>query len=126
MATQKPRIIITFENHEYELLKRFAKLSGSPMSKVIRELVEPALEPLERLCVMMEGINISTKEVHEGMSSSFKQVAQDMEPFLKDVIDQADMFLTKFEQISETQKPRLVTTGVGTLSPPPINQDFRG
>ena len=118
MATQKPRIIVTFDNHEYELLKRFARLSGSTMSKVIRELVQPALEPLERLSVMMQGINTSTKEVHEGMSSSFKQVAQDMEPFLKDVIDQADMFLTKFEQITDSQNPRLVTTGVGTLTPP--------
>jgi hypothetical protein len=126
MATQKPRIIISFENHEYELLKRFSKLSGSPMSKVIRELVEPALEPLGRLCVMMEGINISTKEVHDGMRDSFHQVANDMEPVLKNAIDQYDMFLTKFEEIVKTENPRLVTTGDSTLSPPLKNQDLRG
>ena len=126
MATIKPRIIITFENHEYEILKRFAKLSGSTMSKVIRELTLPALDPLQRLIVMMEGINTSTKEVHEGMSKSFKQVADDMDPILKNAIDQLDMFLTKSELIIETSKPRLVTTGDSTLSPPLNNQGFGG
>lgn len=126
MATEKPRIIITFEQHEYDVLKRFAKLSGSTMSKVIRELTEPALDPLERLCVMMEGINTSKIEVHEGMAQSFNQVAKDMEPFLKDAIDQYDMFLTKFEEVVDAKKPRLVTTGDSTLSPPLINPDFRG
>jgi len=126
MATEKPRVIITFENHEYELLKRFSKLSGTPMSKVIRELVEPAFEPLERLAVMMEGINSQTREVHEGMRDSFHQVANDMEPILKQAIDQLDMFLTKSEKIVSDKNPRLVTTGVGTLTPPLQNQGLRG
>ncbi len=117
MATQKPRIIITFDNHEYELLKRFARLSGSTMSKVIRELVQPALEPLERLSVMMDSIKNSSQEVHNGLRSSFQEVANDMEPILASNINQLDIFLQKTEQIVETQTPRLVTTGVGTLTP---------
>lgn len=126
MATLKPRIIISFEQHEYELLKRFAKLSGSTMSKVIREIAQPAFEPLERLIVMMESINSSTKEVHDGLRSSFQQAANDMEPILAANLNQLDIFLEKTEQIVESHKPRTVTTGDSTLSPPPINQDLRG
>ena len=54
MATTKPRINVTLEQHRYDLFKRLAALQGVSMSSLVAELLEAVADPMERVCVVLE------------------------------------------------------------------------
>ena len=49
MATSKPRITITLNHRQYEVLKAISDCSNQPMSAFISELLEESLPVLERM-----------------------------------------------------------------------------
>jgi hypothetical protein len=129
MPTIKPRLNITLETHQHELLKRYADLTGTQMSKVVLDLITPAFEPLERLCVMLQDARNSMNEVNKGISDSFAQVSQEMDPLLIEAMNQCDMFVDRafdFQSQELPNLPRSVTTGDRLPRPPLQTKVLRG
>jgi len=95
MATNKPRVGVTLEQHRYDLLKRLAALQGVSMSHLIADLLETVSEPLERVAVMLEAAKRAPQEVKDGLkAAAIKSEAQFM-PLAAAAIDQLDMFLAE-------------------------------
>lgn len=49
MATLKPRVNVTLEQEDYDVLKRLSELSGTSMSKQIAELVQTVVPVLSQM-----------------------------------------------------------------------------
>lgn len=110
MPTKKPRINVTLETNEYALLKRYAELQGVSMSKVISGFIELTIEPLERFCVMLEGIKHTDKEIHQGFRQSIDQATDDVGMVFQKHITQNDLFFSTSNSATNSTS-RLVTTG---------------
>lgn len=129
MATIKPRLNLTLEPHQYDLLRRYSELTDTPMSKVILALMTPAFEPLERLCVMLDAARTSMQEVNQGIADSFAKVGEDLDPLLIEAMNQSDLFVNSafsFQADKFPNLPRSVTTGDRLPSPPLLNKVLRG
>lgn len=57
MATNKPRVPITFEVEDYEVLKRLAATQGTSFSKVVSELIHEVIPQLKNVLAAIEHAN---------------------------------------------------------------------
>ena len=93
MATNKPRLTITLEPHQYDLFRRLAALQGRPMSAVIVEILSSVDQPLMRLTALME----QAARAQEEAGPRFKAVAEKMErdilPAIEAISGQFDIFV---------------------------------
>jgi hypothetical protein len=93
MATEKPRIAVTLEQHRYDMLKRLAAAQGVSMSHLVADLLETVAEPLERVCAVLEAAKKAPQDVKDGLkAAAIKSEAQFM-PLATEALDQLDMFL---------------------------------
>lgn len=78
MPTPKPRINVTMEYHDYEVIKRLSELTGSSMSKTINEYLGLIVPTLERVVENLELIEQSDaefkKSLVEGMDKSLARL----------------------------------------------------
>lgn len=119
MPTKKPRVIVTLDPDDYELLRRVAVASGGSMASVLREYVEmsrPMLRHLADLADSMERAERERKELHQGAVDRAIQKGQ----ALFDLAEgQLPLFYDWLEVLAETVEgkpgldPRLVTRGSG-------------
>lgn len=65
MATKKPRVIVTLEPEQYELLARVARVSDVSMASILREYVEMSFPMLEHLADLGEKFLAREVEVRE-------------------------------------------------------------
>lgn len=92
MATTKPRITITLEPDEYAILARLAALQGSPMARIVSELLSEVTPTLKGLCDTLEAAKRADARVKAQMRQSMEAAEADLMPVAKMVLDQADMF----------------------------------
>lgn len=93
MATEKPRIAVTLEQHRYDLLKRLAAAQGVSMSHLVSDLLEAVAEPLERVCVLLESAKKAPQEVKDGLRAAAEHSERTVFPLVSRALDQLDMFL---------------------------------
>lgn len=93
MATTKPRINVTLEQHRYELFKRVAALQGVSMSALVAELLEMVAEPMERVCVVLEAAAKAPGELKEGLRAAVDRAEATLIPSAVKALDQFDLFL---------------------------------
>lgn len=74
MATTKPRITITLEQADYDVLKRLNKLNGVPMSKTISEFVSLTTPVLSQIADNLERLAESDRLVKDGLSASLESM----------------------------------------------------
>lgn len=132
MATSKPRITITLDQHRYELLRRMAGYQGTSMSAIVGELVDTIAPVLERVCVAIE----SARKAQDSVRSNLARVAEESEaallPMLEQAMGQLDIFVQACNEAgssadagaegtppsgegrapAEAENPRPVITGV--------------
>lgn len=70
MPTRNPRINITLKQADYDAIKRLSELTGSSMSKTIKEYLEVVIPTLERVADNLEIIKNSDKNIKEGLVKS--------------------------------------------------------
>lgn len=101
MATTKPRITITLEPHQYEVLKHLAGLQERSMAPLIVELVEAATPVFEKVCIAIE----NAKKAEESKKDELLRVAEESQkvlaPMYADAIDQLDIFIDAAKKLSE-------------------------
>lgn len=111
MPTSKPRINVTLEQQEFDLFKRYAELQGVSMSKLISGFMGLTIEPVERLCVMLEGIKTANSEVKNGFKNSIDKSEKTLSLVFQKHITQNDLFLSTIDPAKSANSPLAVTTG---------------
>lgn len=111
MATKKPRINVTLEPREYELFKRYAEIQGVSMSKVISGFMALTIQPVERLCVILESIKIANSEVTNGFKNSVYKSEKDLSAFFQKHTTEHDLFFSTIDSEYDRDSPLAVTTG---------------
>lgn len=101
MATAKPRITITLESHQHDLLRRLSVLTGQSMSSIVIDLVGTVAPVLERVAVAME----AAKRAQAGVKENLRRVAEESEqqflPHVEAAMGQLDIFVTQVAQMAE-------------------------
>lgn len=95
MATNKPRITITLEKHQRDVIGRLAKANGQPMSRIVSELLDATTPYLERAVVLVEQ---AAKLRGAGLADELKQTLERADRKAQRAVASAfgeiDLFLT--------------------------------
>lgn len=86
MPTRKPRVNITFEDDAFENLKFLSQSLDMPMSRIVKELVEPMLKETQSVLSIVQSINSDKKrlsDLEKQVDSSFKNFAGEYQSLLK-------------------------------------------
>lgn len=106
MATTKPRLALTLEPEQYQILQRLAAVQGGSMARIVSEMLSEMLPMLTKVTEAME----AAQKAHEGMKASIRTAAEqaerDMQPLVATAIAQFDHFARQMD--------RLVESGGGT------------
>ena len=97
MATSKPRITITLNHRQYEVLKAISDCSNQPMSAFISELLEESLPVLERMAESFRKIKAAQAEQKKRIADELEQAQAGVEPILEQVLGQFDLFMSRVE-----------------------------
>ena len=135
MATTKPRITITLEPEQYEVLNRMATLQGGSMSRIVSELLQEVTPMLSKLCDTLQIATTANAELRTKIMRSCDEAEEDLRPIANAVASQFDMFAasiaaggdggqakpTPIDECGDVS-PRPVITGAtkpkkGTISP---------
>ena len=122
MATTKPRITITLNHRQYEVLKAISDCSNQPMSAFISELLDESLPVLERMAESFRKIKAAQDEQKKRIADELEQAQAGVEPILEQVLGQFDLFMTRVETAAgaggegmRKRPPRLLRPPTGPL-----------
>lgn len=106
MATDKPRITITLEPDQHEVLRRLAGLQGGSMSRIVSELLAEITPVLERVCESLE----LAKRAQAGVRANLRRVAEEAEEDLRPLAEMArnqfDLFAGELQRLVEAGEGR--------------------
>jgi hypothetical protein len=127
-----PRISVTLQKHQYEVIEAISTAQGASMSSVMSDLVDMALPVLERTAATMLKLKQYNEERKQEIRKNLDEAQTTLEPIMEAVLGQYDMFLSKPEELAmggagagsgsasdapsqrrtKAADPRLVITGV--------------
>ena len=97
MPTAKPRVMVTLEARQHQVLASINKSTGQSMSSIVGELVDQAMPVLERialtftkLCGMWDAKKATLVHSMEAAQAAF-------EPLAQEAVGQFDLFLARVE-----------------------------
>jgi len=125
MATAKPRITITLEQHTYDVLKVISECGDKTMSGFVAELLDAAMPTLERMAVTFQAIKSAQEAERQKFLSSIDRAQAALEPVVANTLGQFDLFMGAVEKAVEgrgvpARGEALPTTGAH--SSPPTNR----
>lgn len=82
MAATKPRVPVMLTPHQHDVLTRLAKTQGTSISKILGEIVESVMPPLERALVLAEAAQRASSAVRERLLESAEQAEQALMPIM--------------------------------------------
>ena len=97
MPTAKPRITITLEPRNHEILSRLSAAGGESMSSLVSQFLELALPSMERLVVVLEQARAAPEEARAGLAAAIERADRTLLPALTAAVDQRDMFLDSLD-----------------------------
>lgn len=97
MATTKPRITITLEQRQYDVIKSISDSTGQAMSGVITELLESSMPVFERMAVTFQMLAKAKDLQRSNMLKTQEEVQAAFEPLMIEAMGQFDMFLGQIE-----------------------------
>ena len=96
MATTKPRVNITFEPEDYEVLKRVSETVGVSMASLVRDYVQMSRPLLERLA----GLGEAFREASEQRKATHREAVKNvMDRFGPSMEEQIDTMQGSFEEL---------------------------
>jgi hypothetical protein len=115
MATEKPRIQVTLDPIVYESVRRFATLRGSPMSTVLRDMVDLVVPSFDRMSDMMQRIESEEGDINRWLLDASVDAEKHLEAMLGAVAGAQAMQATPG---ADATAPRPPTSNRGvSLSP---------
>jgi len=106
MATNKPRIHLSFEPEFYDLIIEISELTGKRKSQVVNDLLSNAYEPLKKL---VEALRFASKGVPDDIQEAIvSKIDKSIDKSQKDLfglqikaVDVIDDLILKIERESE-------------------------
>lgn len=98
MATGKPRITITLEQEQYEVINRLATLQRGSMSRIVSELLAEVTPMLQQVCNTMEIAVRANADMKARIFKSCEEAEADMRPLVEAFNNQFDMFAAGIEK----------------------------
>lgn len=139
MATTKPRVNVTLEQSDYDVLKRLSELSGTSMSKQIAELVQTVVPVLSQMADNFEKLKQADETIKNRLRISadnglkqaeliqqkalelHSEFSNDFQAALNDVITAMDGVATDTKEAADRRQFR----GGGNTEPPYSNTGVR-
>lgn len=100
MPTVKPRIAITLEPEQHEVLARLAALQGRPMSRVVAELVAEFTPVLARVVGTMEAAVHAQASVRANIRKAVDEAEASILPHAEAVLRQYERFEGDLRQLT--------------------------
>lgn len=121
MATDKPRISITFPPNLKATISRFAEMQGRSFSAVVVDLLETVHEPLIRTLAILDAAREAPEEVKRGLRQAFDDVERDTVKAAGSSIAQMDWLLSRLREEAKEGpgggQPPYSNTGVRSVMP---------
>lgn len=112
MPTLKPRISITFDQADIDVLDRFAAVSGTPRASVVSGLIQSAIPELERAAELMELAAAAPDSVRQGMVEQMANAAAEAMGFLQPFHRDYKQVMDRLSRgLDEGRDPHLLTGG---------------
>lgn len=92
MATTKPRITITLEPEQHDVLQRLAALQRAPMSRIVSDLIDEVTPMLEKLLVTLEAASRAHHDVKANIRRTAEEAEAELQPLAAAARAQLDMF----------------------------------
>lgn len=117
MATTKPRITITLEQRQYDVIKSISDSTGQAMSGVITELLESSMPVFERMAVTFQMLAKAKDLQRSNMLKTQEEVQAAFEPLMMEAMGQFDMFMGQLEEgVEELGKARPIGRALSKAS----------
>lgn len=110
MATEKPRITITLEPREHEVLQRLSKLQGRSMSGVLREFLGEVTPILEKTVTALELVQRSSADARAKFVKAAAQAEEELRPLAEFVGNQFDTFAAEIGRVVEREERTAAAT----------------
>ena len=119
MPTNKPRVAVTLEPHDHEVIARLAHLQGRTRGAVIADLLHEVVPALARTVALLEAAAAAPEQVKKGLRSVVESVHDELVATAGQGIAQMDWLLGELQGgAGEGSTPVSVTRGSGTDSTP--------
>jgi hypothetical protein len=109
MPTNKPRVTVTLDPETYRVLHRWSSLQKRSIGKVMSELLDSVIEPLDRAADLMEAAANAPDNVKRGMVSAMTSVESDILAAYSTIQEALD---TMDSAAGDDGNPRTCNTGV--------------
>lgn len=127
MPTTKPRVQVTMEPHDHEVIARLAKLQGRTRGAVIADLLHEVIPALARTVALLEAAAAAPEQVKKGLRSVVDSVHDELVSTAGHGIAQMDWLLSELQGGAEQgSTPVPVTRGSGTDSTPTTHKKKSG
>jgi hypothetical protein len=127
MPTNKPRVAVTLEPHDHEVIARLAHLQGRTRGAVIADLLHEVVPALARTVALLEAAAAAPEQVKKGLRSVVESVHDELVATAGQGIAQMDWLLGELQGgAGEGSTPVSVTRGSGTDSTPTTSKKKSG
>lgn len=116
MATTKPRITVTLEPQQYDILRRLAALQGRPMARIVTELMEEMLPLLGRAVEAMELAQKAQGNVRESLRRAVEKGEETILPHAQAVLAQYEAFGAELGTLGQQLEEATAGAGQGDAS----------
>lgn len=100
MPTAKPRVMVTLEERQHQVLASMSKSTGQSMSSILGELVDQAMPVLERMAVTFGKLRHMRDAERSKLVDSLEAAQAAFEPLAQEAVGQFDLFLANVEKAS--------------------------
>lgn len=113
MPTIKPRVQVTLEPYDHEVIERLAALQGRTRGAVISDLLHEVVPALARTVSLLEAAAEAPEQVKKGLRSVVESAHDDLVQAAGDGLKQMDFLLSELTASAEAN-PHVVTRGSGS------------
>lgn len=117
MPTVNPRVPIMLTPHQHDVFKRLAKINGTSISKVIGEIIEACLGPMERALAIGEAAQRANQAVRDQILENAERAEQALAPILDQALagmEQAEAHFQEMEKTVRARAPKKRPPGVAS------------
>ena len=113
MPTIKPRVQVTLEPYDHEVIERLAALQGRTRGAVISDLLHEVVPALARTVSLLEAAAEAPQQVKKGLRSVVESAHDDLVRAAGDGLKQMDFLLSELTSQAGAN-PYVVTRGSGS------------